>query len=168
MTEIVLRYATEEDLPEVWAMLRQYAGSLEVESEFTVTMRGLREGLFGPAPEMRILVAARVYEVCGLATFYPIYSTWRGHRGIHLEDLYVLPAYRRTGIGSSLVGGLARVAVERGYTHIRWTVRSWSEGAVEFCGSLGAHYATNIDFYALSGVELQDAAANTPPLDDAR
>ncbi|AFU02755.1 GNAT family N-acetyltransferase [Nocardia brasiliensis] len=168
MTEIVLRYAAEEDLPELWAMLRQSASSLGAESEFTVSMRGLREGLFGQTPELSVLVAARVYEVCGMATFYPVYSTWHGRRGIHLEDLYVLPAYRRIGVGSMLVGGLAQVALDRAYTHVRWTVRGRSTGAIDFSGSLGARYVGNTDHYDLSGAELLDAAAETRPPEESR
>ncbi|WP_433574724.1 N-acetyltransferase family protein [Nocardia brasiliensis] len=166
MTEIVLRYASEDDLPEVWAMLRRYATS--VEAEFTVSMDGLRESLFGPTPAMSTLVAARVYEVCGVATFYPIYSTWRGRRGLHLEDLFVLPAYRRSGVGSLLVGGLAQVALERGHSDLRWTVRHRNAGAVEFCGDLGARYAGHADFYHLSATALVDIAAAARPIEEAR
>ncbi|WP_280395493.1 GNAT family N-acetyltransferase [Nocardia brasiliensis] len=158
MTDIVVRYATEADLPEVWTMLRHLATSLKSSADFTVSAAELREALFGPAPEMSVLVAARAFEVCGIATFYPIYSTWRGRRGIHLEDLYVLPAYRHAGVGSMLVAGLARLAIEREYTHVRWSVHSWNTQAVNFYESVGAQRDRYTDFYDLSGPELIDAA----------
>ncbi|MFB8281119.1 GNAT family N-acetyltransferase [Nocardia colli] len=165
MTEIAVRFAIGEDLPEVWAMLRQIARSADASASFTLSLEELREAMFGPAPRMRTLVAARVYEVCGIATFCPIYSTWHRGRAIHLEDLFVLPAYRRAGVGSLLIAGLARVAIDGGYTHIRWAVHSWNTQAAEFYDSVGARYTSYTDFYQLAGAELVEAAVAVPSIE---
>ncbi|MGW4848123.1 N-acetyltransferase family protein [Nocardia brasiliensis] len=165
MTEITLRYATAEDSPEIWEMLQKFATSMKAEAEFTVSMNKLRDGLFRLAPEMRVLVAARTHEICGVATFCTMYSTWRGRRGIHLEDLYVLPNCRRAGVGSLLVSGLAHIATECGYTHIRWSVRSWNTHAVDFYSSLGARHARHIDVYDLSGAAMVEAASDVQSIE---
>ena len=52
--------------------------------------------------------------MCGFSLFFLNYSTFLTKPGIHVEDLFVLPDYRRQGIGKSLLTYLAELAVEQG------------------------------------------------------
>jgi GNAT superfamily N-acetyltransferase len=49
----------------------------------------------------------------GFALFFYNYSTLLTKPGIYLEDIFVLPQYRRLGIGKSLFSKLAQIALER-------------------------------------------------------
>ncbi len=42
-------------------------------------------------------------RLLGLRSTFTSYSTWRGHHGIRLEDLYVTPARRGLGVGKALL-----------------------------------------------------------------
>ena len=53
-------------------------------------------------------------EVVGMAVWFLTFSTWTGRNGIWLEDLFVLPEHRGTGLGKALLASLAQVCVERG------------------------------------------------------
>ncbi|MHC5599831.1 MAG: GNAT family N-acetyltransferase, partial [Nostoc sp.] len=58
--------------------------------------------------------------------------------GIYLEDLFVLPEYRRQGIGRAILTRLAQIAVERDCGRLEWSVLDWNESAQAFYCSMGA------------------------------
>ena len=66
------------------------------------------------------------------------YSTWRGHAGITIEDLFVRPAFRRQGIGKALFARVAAIAVAEGCPRLEWAVLNWNTPAIDFYRSLGA------------------------------
>jgi GNAT superfamily N-acetyltransferase len=78
----------------------------------------------------------------GFALFFTSYSTWRGHHGIRLEDIYVTPAYRGQGIGKALLGHLAQTAVAEGCPRLEWDVLEWNQPAIDFYHSQGATMLT--------------------------
>jgi ribosomal protein S18 acetylase RimI-like enzyme len=66
------------------------------------------------------------------------FSTWTGHHGLYLEDLFVEPAHRSQGVGRALMQALARRAVDRGYQRLEWAVLDWNQLAIGFYRGLGA------------------------------
>ena len=49
----------------------------------------------------------------GYAVFFETYSTFRATPTFYLEDIFVLPEYRRRGIGSALLRHCIRLAHDR-------------------------------------------------------
>ncbi|WP_107040197.1 GNAT family N-acetyltransferase [Brumimicrobium mesophilum] len=82
-----------------------------------------------------------VYEVDGvirgMALYYISYSTWRG-RCLYLEDLYIQPEFRRTGIGLKLFQILVDEAKKLGVKRMDWQVLDWNESAIKFYEKIGA------------------------------
>ena len=78
----------------------------------------------------------------GFALYFTTYSTWRGHHGIRLEDLYVTPSLRGHGIGKALLARLARIAVDQGCPRLEWDVLEWNESAIAFYHRVGAKMLT--------------------------
>ena len=74
----------------------------------------------------------------GFALWFLNFSSWEGKPGIYLEDLFVRPAFRRNGIGKSLIKHLAGIAVEEGWTRFVWQVLDWNQPAIEFYEAHGA------------------------------
>lgn len=74
----------------------------------------------------------------GIALWFLTYSTWTGRHGIWLEDLFVDENQRGRGYGRALIGSLAELCVERGYSRLEWTVLDWNEPAIGFYRSIGA------------------------------
>jgi GNAT superfamily N-acetyltransferase len=74
----------------------------------------------------------------GCAVWFRSFSTWRGVPGIYLEDLFVRPAHRGSGLGKALLAELAAVCAERGYARLEWQVLDWNEPSIGFYRSLGA------------------------------
>lgn len=82
-----------------------------------------------------------VYEVDGvirgMALYYISYSTWRG-RCLYLEDLYIQPDFRRSGIGMKLFQILVDEAKNLGVKRMDWQVLDWNESAIKFYENIGA------------------------------
>lgn len=97
----------------------------------------LRDG-FGPTPRFRCLIAEWDAMPVGFALFFYNYSTFLGHAGIYLEDLFVWPEYRGRGIGKALLLKVARIAVDEGCPRYDWQVLDWNKPAIDFYESLGA------------------------------
>ncbi len=97
-------------------------------------------------------------EPVGLALFYPSYSTWVGHHGIRLEDLYVTPARRGRGVGRALLAAVARVAVDEGCTRVEWDVLTWHEAAIAVYERIGATTREEWRIMRLSGAALEALA----------
>jgi GNAT superfamily N-acetyltransferase len=133
-----IRPATHEDVPEMLSIIRELA---EYEKEpHAVQARKqdlLRDG-FGPEARFHALMAENDGQIVGMALYFYNWSTWKGRSGIHLEDLFVRPAFRGTGIGKALLSAVAAVAVREGCARLQWDVLDWNQPAIDFYQGLGA------------------------------
>jgi GNAT superfamily N-acetyltransferase len=99
-------------------------------------------------------------EVVGIAVWFLTFSTWTGRNGIWLEDLYVRPDHRGTGLGTALLASLAGVCVERGYSRLEWWVLDWNAPSIAFYESLGAGAEDEWTTYRLDGTALAALGAD--------
>ena len=74
----------------------------------------------------------------GYAVFYPNFSTFRGQRGIYLEDIYITKIARGKGVGEMMLRHIAKLGKERGFERIDFLVLEWNTPAVQFYKKLGA------------------------------
>jgi GNAT superfamily N-acetyltransferase len=133
-----IRPCTPEDISQILAFIRELA-LYEREPDAVVATESdlLRDG-FGPVPRFRCVIAEVEKNLAGFALFFTSYSTWRGHHGIRLEDLYVTPTHRGKGIGKALLRHLAQVAIDEGCPRLEWDVLAWNQPAIDFYHSQGA------------------------------
>lgn len=132
-----IRPAQPADVPLILALVRELAEyEREPESVQMTEADLLRDG-FGNDPAFECLIAEADGQPAGFALFFPIYSTWQG-RSVHLEDLFVRPAFRGRGIGKALLTRVAAIAHERGCGRFQWDVLEWNQTAIDFYRSLGA------------------------------
>ncbi len=133
-----VRRIEQADLPAVVEMVHELALYEREPDACHLTVEQLETALFGPAPALFGHVGEVDGEVVGMALWFLNFSTWRGTHGIYLEDLYVRPTRRGSGIGQMLLIELARECVARGYERLEWSVLDWNEPALGFYRSLGA------------------------------
>jgi GNAT superfamily N-acetyltransferase len=76
-------------------------------------------------------VAEIEQQIVGFALFYTNYSTWKG-KCLYLEDLFVLPEFRRYKIGGQLFDAVVEEALLRKVKRMDWQVLDWNEPALEF------------------------------------
>lgn len=82
-------------------------------------------------------VAEMEGEIVGFALYYISYSTWKG-KCLYLEDFYIQPQYRRSGIGSLLFDKLVEICKTEGYARMDWQVLEWNQLAIDFYEKKGA------------------------------
>ncbi len=121
----MIRPVTPDDVEDVVRLVRELADYEKSLDEALMTAAQLQDALFGPAPALFGHVACDADgAVVGFALWFLNFSTWRGTHGVYLEDLYVSPAHRGTGLGRELLRTLAAICTERGYA--RWSGPCWT------------------------------------------
>ncbi|TFV92448.1 GNAT family N-acetyltransferase [Blastococcus sp. CT_GayMR20] len=140
---MTVRPVRPDDVPAVVGLVRELADYERALHEVRLTEEQLTAVLFGDSPALFGHVATaddgvHPGEVVGIALWFLNFSTWRGTHGIYLEDLYVSPGHRGTGLGRELLRTLAAVCVERGYSRLEWSVLDWNAPSIDFYKAAGA------------------------------
>jgi GNAT superfamily N-acetyltransferase len=162
MLQPEVRGARREDVPLVLDLIRELAEYEKLSHEVVATEDSLLEWLFGDRPVAEVLVAECGGEAAGFALFFHNFSTFLGKPGIYLEDLYVRPRFRRSGIGTSMLTRLARLARERGCGRLEWSVLDWNEPSIRFYESLGAVAMDDWTVHRMTGEALEGLADARP------
>ncbi|GAA3825996.1 GNAT family N-acetyltransferase [Nocardioides panacisoli] len=153
-----IRVAVPDDIDDILRLVRDLADYERDLASVENTPELVEKALFGPDPLASALVAVVDGDVVGVAVWYRTYSTWTGVGGIHLEDLYVEPGHRGSGLGRDLLAALARIAVAHGYPRLEWVVLDWNTPSIEFYTSLGARPMEDWTTFRLSGEGLDSLA----------
>lgn len=151
---IAIREAVAGDVPSMLRFIRELALYEREPDKVLATEADLLRDGFGPVPRFRCVLAEHDGEAAGFALFFTSYSTWRGHHGIRLEDLYVTPAKRGAGVGKALLRHVAQVAVEEGCPRLEWDVLAWNTPAIGFYEALGAETLVEWRMMRVSGEGL--------------
>ena len=155
---IHIRSATKEDVPIVAELIRGLARYEKLENEVVMTEDLLAAGLFGERPYAEVVLAVDEHRPVGFALFFHNFSTFLGRPGIYLEDLFVVPEERGSGVGRALLEHLARLAVNRGCGRLEWAVLDWNRDAIAFYERLGARPNSDWTVYRLTGEALTTLA----------
>ncbi|MGD9833118.1 MAG: N-acetyltransferase family protein [Piscinibacter sp.] len=137
-TDFVLRAAEPRDVPAIVGLIRELAEFEKLSHLVQVTPETLHPHLFGDKPVVEALVAEAGGAVVAFALFFTNFSTFLSRPGLYLEDLYVQPALRGSGIGQALLARLGSIAVDRGYGRFEWSVLDWNQNAIRFYEKMGA------------------------------
>ncbi|WP_321912561.1 MULTISPECIES: GNAT family N-acetyltransferase [unclassified Paraburkholderia] len=154
-----IRAATPADVGAMHALMYELAEFEKLTHLFTGTADGLADALFGARPAAEALVAEDAGRIVGYALFFHNYSTFLSRRGLYLEDLYVQPSQRGTGLGTAMLRALAAIAVERGCARFEWTVLDWNTPAIGFYEKLGATVLPDWRVVRMTGDALDKLAA---------
>lgn len=158
MPSTTVRTAIIDDVPLILALIRELAEFEKLSHEVVATEAQLRETLFGPRPAAEVLIGEVEGRPVGFALFFSSYSTFLAKPGLYLEDLYVQPAWRSRGLGRLLLGHMARIAIQRDYGRMEWSVLDWNEKAIRLYRSLGAEPMSEWTVQRLSGKPLRALA----------
>jgi GNAT superfamily N-acetyltransferase len=160
-----LRPATPADIPQILTFIHDLATyEREPDAVHATEADLLRDG-FGETKRFDCVIAELTVVdktiPAGFALYFHNYSTWRGHAGIHIEDLYVNPEHRGKGIGKALLTRVAAIAVAEGCTRLQWDVLEWNTPAIGFYQQMGAQMLMDWRTMRVTGEALPVLAARS-------
>ena len=135
---LTIRPAAPADLPLIAQFIRDLADYEKLADDVRFDEAKLGENLFGPRPYAEVVIGEVDGTPQGFALFFHNFSTFEGRPGLYLEDLFVRPAARGSGLGKALLAHLAKLCKERDCARLEWSVLDWNAPAIGFYQSLGA------------------------------
>jgi len=157
-----IRAAATGDVAAIHSMIAALAQHEKLSHLCVATEADLAAALFGPRPFAEVLIAGKDGEIAAFALFFHNFSTFLGRPGLWLEDLFVLPRYRRQGCAQALLRALAAIARERGCGRFEWAVLDWNAPAIAFYESLGATILHDWRIARVVGPALDTLARSAP------
>jgi GNAT superfamily N-acetyltransferase len=155
---LLIRPATIHDASLLNSLVHELAEYERLSHEAVVTEGDITRDGFGAHPKFRAAIAEWDGEAVGYVLFFEFYSTFQGHAGLFLDDIFVRPAFRKKGIGKALLDHVAEIAWNEKYFCMRWEVLDWNTPAIEFYRSIGAVFLEEWKSACLIGDALQAAA----------
>ncbi len=137
MTTTVRKIAPS-DLAQVISLLREFAAFENLSDYCTATEERFQAAMFGDGSVVDGLIAFDGETPVAYALFYPNFSSFRGQRGLYLEDIYIKAEYRGSGLGEKMLREIAHTAALRGFERIDFMVLDWNTPAAKFYEKLGA------------------------------
>ncbi|WP_414529145.1 N-acetyltransferase family protein [Nodularia chucula] len=160
-SDLILRLAEPADSNVLFDLIKGLAEYEKLSHAVTGNALDLQEHLFGSPKYLEAILAEYAGQAVGFALFFHNYSTFLTKPGIYLEDLFVLPEYRRQGIGKALLSKLAQIALERNCGRLEWSVLDWNESAQAFYRSMGAAILNDWRICRVTEDEMEQLANRT-------
>lgn len=157
---LAIRSATPADLPLIAQFIRDLADYEKLAHEVRFDEAKLGEKLFGARPYAEVVIGELDSKPQGFALFFHNFSTFEGRPGIYLEDLFVRPEARGSGLGKALLTHLAALCTERDCARLEWSVLDWNAPAIGFYQSLGARLMDEWTVMRVDGDALTSLAAS--------
>ncbi len=158
-SDLILRSAIPSDVTVLFRLIQALAEYEKLSDAVIGNTEALKEHLFGSRPYVEAVIADYAGQPVGFALFFHNYSTFLTQPGIYLEDIFVLPEYRRLGIGKAILTHLAQLAVERGCGRLEWSVLDWNEPAIAFYRRIGASVLEDWRICRVTGESLSQLAS---------
>ena len=157
---MVIRKATEADIPQLLRLMRELAQFEKYADAFAVTEEVLREqGFRRSPPDFHALVAGENSELTGFLVYYFVPFTYRAKPNVIVKELYVADGHRGKGVGKLLMKAVAQEADEAGCGLIKWYVAKWNQRGIEFYERLGAKIDPDWHEFQMSESAFRDLAA---------
>ena len=153
-----IRPATPADLPLIAQLIRDLAAYEKMANKVHFVEAVLGKNLFGPRPYAEVVIGELDGTPQGFALFFHNFSTFEGKPGIYLEDLFVRPDARGSGLGKALLSQLAKLCVERDCARLEWSVLDWNDPAIGFYKKLGAKLMDEWTIMRVDGDALDNLA----------
>ncbi|MDS3862253.1 GNAT family N-acetyltransferase [Thermosynechococcaceae cyanobacterium BACA0444] len=131
-----IRPARPGDEQVIFGFIQELAAYENLAHTVTGTPAQLHQHLFTPPVMAQAWIVEWEGEPVGYGLGFPFVSGLK--HGLYLEDLYISPAFRRQGLGQTLLAFLANLTRQRGGNAMRWTVLADNTPAIQFYQQLGA------------------------------
>ena len=137
----------EEDLEDLLPLMRAYCDFYGVGPPDDALLRVSRALIADPRGEGEQLIArSPAGDGCGFATLFWTWSTLSAARIGVMNDLYVAPAVRGSGVAEALIDACRARARERGAARITWQTALDNERAQALYDRVGGRRSQWLDY----------------------
>ena len=150
--KISVRRAQRADAPALLRLIVALAEFEKLPPPDAAAQERLIEHGFGERPKFEAWLAfwEGVEPPVGYSVFFETYSTFLASPTLYLEDIFVLPDYRKRGIGSALLQHCIQIACDHGCGRMEWTCLDWNKKAQAVYERLGARHLSEWYLYRLT------------------
>ena len=127
--KVVIRKAERQDVPLLLEFIRGIARYEKMENEVIASADVLEQEIFDEHRAEAVFAVVDGHEV-GFALYFYNFSTFIGHSGLYLEDLFVWPEDRGKGYGKALLLHLVKIAREAASGQDSSRASLWTDGMV--------------------------------------
>jgi len=153
--DFIIRKAERKDVPLLLEFIKGIARYEKMEDEVVATIESLESEIFDHHKAEAVFAVVDGKEV-GFALYFYNFSTFIGHSGLYLEDLFVWPEFRGRGFGKALLLHLADKARSLKCGRMEWTCLNWNQPSIDFYLSLGAVPLDKWTVYRLDAKALEN------------
>lgn len=155
---LAIRPARRDEAGLVLSFVRELAEYEKLAHEVDATEAMMSDALFGAGASTFCDIAEWDGAPIGFALWFKTFSSFRGRRGVWLEDIFVRPSHRGRGIGGAMLKRLARRCIDEDLARFEWSVLDWNEPAISFYRAQGATLMDGWTTCRVSGDALQRLA----------
>ncbi len=150
---IEIRPATAGDAETIHAMIQAMSAEMAVGKTAASTPDDFRRhaDVWSALLAWEATVPAGRTVPLGLCLYFPSFSSWRGRAGIYIQDLYVAPAARGTGLARRL---LAEAVRRTDAAYLRLSVDRSNAAALRFYAREGLTPADEERIHVIEGAAL--------------
>ncbi|MBU1144363.1 MAG: GNAT family N-acetyltransferase [Firmicutes bacterium] len=148
MSDILIRYANENECPLVLDFIKGIAKYEKMSDQVEATVESLYEAIF-VKKDCKVLIAFKLDVPIGFALFFYNFSTFKGRKGLYLEDLFIYPEYRGYSYGKQLITHLIHIAKQENCGRMEWVCLDWNQNAIDFYVKLEAKPLTEWTIFRL-------------------
>lgn len=149
--DVGLRLAVPDDAPTIHALICVLASDTGAPARVTASADDLRKAMARVPPDFEVLLAERGGRAVGLCLYFGSFSSWRGERGVYVQDIWVDAAERGRGLARRLIAETARRATRRDARYLRLAVDRGNASARRFYARLGLKHAERDRIYMATG-----------------
>lgn len=132
-----VRKADISDIKMIQKLIKNLAEYEKRPQDMTATEETLRYWIF-EKKIATVLIAQYDEEIIGYAIYYPVFGSFAGEAGVHLEDFLLKEEYRHRGLGKKFFSRIKEYVKEDGYSKIEWSCLEWNTPSIGFYNSIGA------------------------------
>ena len=150
-----VRRATPADAAVFLKLVVALADYEKLESTDEAARARLVIDMSGPRPRYEVYMAEFEGEPAGYAIALESYSSFLALPTLYVEDLFVLPEYRKKKVGYAIFVTLAKEALRRGCGRMEWTALDWNTLATDFYKRAGGKHVKDLQFFRMLRPEIE-------------
>jgi ribosomal protein S18 acetylase RimI-like enzyme len=157
---VTIRLARVADAAAIHDAILALAEATGSAGKVTASVADIAAHGFGPSPAFEALIAEADGLLAGLCLTFPSFSTWRGERGLYVQDLYVAAPFRGKGLGERLLQAAARRGTAQGAGYMRLSVDVQNLRGQAFYRRLGIAHAGDEQIHMIKGAAFATLASS--------